>query len=114
RNGYHPALFTVDDGNWSTPESLARDTPIANAISDRRRTEALSLGVFRHLPDCVLRKLTAPIAAIDQHSILREGLGHDGRLIAARNGSRLRLFLFMSDGRDDLSYRQRVLLREFE
>src|SRR5207253_4787244 len=84
-HGYHSAIVAIHDRYRRTPEALARNAPIANAVGDGAATKTVRGGVIGHLTYCALRKLPAPFATVDQHPVLDERLFHVHRLVAARS-----------------------------
>ena len=113
RDRNHAALLAVHNGDGCAPETLARDTPIADAIGYRRRAKSFLCGVSRHRPQSIFGKAAAPLTAIYQHSIIGKGLMHFHRLVHGTQDW-FNLRLGMRNRSDDLPDWQRVLLRELE
>ena len=71
-HGHCAIVGAVDHGNRRTPIALAADAPIAQLVGDGGFTEAVFLGVLRHLRDRFLAGQAAKFAGVDQQAV---GLG---------------------------------------
>ncbi len=114
RHWNHAAVVTIDNRDRRAPKALARDAPIANAISDGAPAKLFRGRIVGHFTHRALRKHATPLAAIDQHAIFGKGVLHVHRLIRARTDIDAFTLLPVHDGCNHLPNRQRVFFRELE
>src|SRR4029453_11143742 len=72
-------LLAVHDRDGRAPVALAADQPVAQAVADGRRAEALRARVLGHPPERLLGGEAAERPAVEEHAVVLVGRLAGGR-----------------------------------